>query len=289
MKQAVQYLSPASLQDALEAMHQYAGSIRPYAGGTDLMVQLREGAAKTEQTKWLLDLQHLPALYGIWENASYIIIGAMETHARIARDPLICANAKCLALAASQVGSPQVRNRGTIGGNVANASAAADTISPLAALNAFAEVASVRGVRRVRLQEMYTKNGRNALAADEIILRFQIDRLAGWQTAFTKLGRRKALAISRLNTAVALRCCDGRIEDARIAPGCVFSAPDRVTTAEALLRGQTPTPELFASAAHAVTQEMIARTGVRWSTAYKEPALFAVVQQTLEDAWEQGK
>ena len=77
-----------------------------------------------------------------------------------------------------------------------------------------------------------------------------------------------------------------KITDARIAPGCVFSAPDRVKTAEALLIGKTPDETLFAEAAAEVAQEMIRRTGVRWSTAYKEPALIAVVQQTLQQAWE---
>ena len=289
MRQAVQYLSPRTLAEALELLHAHAGCCKPYAGGTDLMVQLRDGAAKTAAVQYLMDLQHLPELFGIQKNADSITVGAMETHARIARDPVILACARPLALAASQVGSPQVRNRGTVGGNVANASAAADTISPLAMLNATAELASVRGVRRASLQALYTPQGKSALAPDELILRFQIDRLDGWATAFTKLGRRKALAISRLNTAVALRFDAGKITDARIAPGCVFAAPDRVPAAEQLLIGQAPSDALFAQAAEAVAQEMIARTGVRWSTAYKQPALTAVVAQTLHDAWEMAK
>ena len=135
MRQAVQYLSPRTLAEALELLHAHAGYCKPYAGGTDLMVQLRDGAAKTAAVQYLMDLQHLPELFGIQKNADSITVGAMETHARIARDPVILACARPLALAASQVGSPQVRNRGTVGGNVANASAAADTISPLAMLN----------------------------------------------------------------------------------------------------------------------------------------------------------
>ena len=284
--QAVQYLSPRSLEEALAFMQQYAGHITPYAGGTDVMVQLRERASKLADTQWLMDLQYLPELRGITEQEHTIRIGAMETHTRVSEDPIIRNYAKMLALAASQVGSPQVRNRGTIGGNVANASPAADTISPLAALNAVATVASVRGIRQAALQELYTPRGKSALASDEIILYFEIEQLAGWHTAFIKLGRRKALAISRLNTSVALRLADGRIADARIAPGCVFSAPDRVKTAEELLVGKEPTEALFAEAAQEVAQEMIRRTGVRWSTAYKEPALIAVVQQTLQQAWE---
>ena len=88
---------------------------------------------------------------------------------------------------------------------------------------------------------------------------------------------------------MALRFDAGRITDARIAPGCVFAAPDRVPAAEQLLIGQAPSDALFAQAAEVVAQEMIARTGVRWSTAYKQPALTAVVVQTLHDAWEMAK
>lgn len=286
--QAVQYLSPRTLEEALQLMSRYAGRIKPYAGGTDLMVQLRERAAALDGIQWLMDLQHLDALRGITEQNTTITLGAMESHTHVAASPVICSYAFVLAKAAAQVGSPQVRNRGTIGGNVANASPAADTISPLAALNAVATVASVRGTRKAALQELYTPRGKSALEPDEILVSFEIDKLTGWQTAFTKLGRRKALAISRLNTSVALRLEDDVIADARIAPGCVFSAPDRVRSAEQLLIGQTPSEALFQAAAEETAQEMIRRTGVRWSTAYKEPALIAVVQQTLCDAWRSG-
>lgn len=287
--QAVQYLSPRSLPEALTLMAQYAGTVKPYAGGTDLMVQLRERASKLADTRWLLDLQYIPELRGITEEETGITIGAMETHTSIAENSVIRQYAPMLAKAASQVGSPQVRNLGTVGGNVANASPAADTISSLAVLNAVATVASCRGVREVTLQQLYTPRGKSALEPDEIILSFTVDKLVGWHTAFTKLGRRKALAISRLNTAVALRFADGVIAEARIAPGCVFSAPDRVRTAEELLIGKQPSETCFAEAAREVAQEMIRRTGVRWSTAYKEPALIAVVEQTLLDAWESSK
>lgn len=287
--QAVQYLSPKSLNEALSQMKQYAGTIRPYAGGTDLMVQLRERAPKLADTRWLMDLQHIPELRGITETDNGITIGAMETHTSIAENTLLCRYAPMLAKAAAQVGSPQVRNRGTVGGNVANASPAADTISALAALNATATAVSCRGVRQLSLQELYTASGKSALEPDELLLSLTVEKLVGWHTAFTKLGRRKALAISRLNTAAALRLENGVIAEARIAPGCVFSVPDRVRSAEALLIGKQPSAVCFAEAAQEVAQEMIRRTGVRWSTAYKEPALTAVVEQTLMNAWESSK
>ena len=94
MRQAVQYLSPRTLAEALELLHAHAGYCKPYAGGTDLMVQLRDGAAKTAAVQYLMDLQHLPELFGIQKNADSITVGAMETHARIARDPVILACAR---------------------------------------------------------------------------------------------------------------------------------------------------------------------------------------------------
>ena len=285
--QSLNYLCPESLDEALALLHQYPGQLRPYAGGTDLMVHLRERAKELKAVEGLLDLQKLPQLRGITAQNGQIRLGAMETHTAVATSALLQREARFLSLASSQVGSPQIRNRGTIGGNVANASAAADTISALAALDAQAQVASVRGVRTVPLQELYTPKGKSALAADELIVCFTFAGLGTWRTAFCKLGRRKALAISRLNAAVALQVEDGKILQARIAPGCVFAVPGRVASAEALLLGQAGSEALFQAAAEETAQEMIRRTGVRWSTAYKEPALTAVIQQTLQEAWEQ--
>ena len=111
MRQAVQYLSPRTLAEALELLHAHAGYCKPYAGGTDLMVQLRDGAAKTAAVQYLMDLQHLPELFGIQKNADFITVGAMETHARIARDPVILACARPLATSSRVAASPASGSR----------------------------------------------------------------------------------------------------------------------------------------------------------------------------------
>lgn len=287
--QTLQYLCPETLEQALSALHELGPSARVYAGGTDLMVQLREHAPRLRGVTALVDLQHLHALREISETDTALQIGALASHTAVETSPIVQRHAPVLAAASSQVGSPQIRNLGTIGGNVANASPAADTISALAALSAEAEVASARGVRRVPLPELYLGAGKTALAPDEIIVSFTIPKKPGWHSAFCKLGRRKALAISRLNAAVLLHLDGETILEARIAPGCVFSAPDRVVTAEAMLEGQRASSALFARAAAETAEEMVRRSGVRWSTAYKKPALTAVVSEALEQAWGEAK
>lgn len=283
--QTFEYLCPETLEQALATLHELGASARVYAGGTDLMVQLREHAARLRDVTALVDLQKLHALREISETDTALRIGALASHTAVETSPIVRRHAPVLAASSSQVGSPQIRNLGTIGGNVANASPAADTISALAALSAEVEVASTGGVRRVPLPELYQGAGKTALAPDEIIVSFTIPKKPGWRSAFCKLGRRKALAISRLNAAVLLQMDGEMILDARIAPGCVFSAPDRVVTAEAMLKGQQASSALFARAGEETAEEMVRRSGVRWSTAYKKPALAAVVSEALEKAW----
>ena len=119
---------------------------------------------------------------------------------------------------------------------------------------------------------------------DELLVAFEFLSLAAWRTSFLKLGRRKALAISRMNVAAAFLLKDGLIQEARISPGCVFRSPDRVKNAEEILLGQIVSKELFAQAGVLAAEEMIRRTGVRWSTEYKQPVLEALVERALLQA-----
>ena len=279
--QRLSYLKPQTLEEALGYLNEYGEKVKPYAGGTDLMVQLREHASKLKDVEYLMDVQYLPELRGIEVKDDCISIGCMTSHTEVNESPVLREHVPFLSIASSTVGSTQVRNKGTVGGNICNASPAADTLSPFVALNARLTVVSVDGTREVLVKEAMEKAGKLKFAPNEMATRITIDRLDGWHTAFIKLGRRKALAISRMNCAVALKLEDGVIADARIAPGCVFATPDRVEKAEELVKGQKPSVELFEKAGLAVSEEMIARTGIRWSTEYKKPVIEALIQRAL--------
>ncbi|MEA4871136.1 MAG: FAD binding domain-containing protein [Christensenella sp.] len=281
--QQLNYLHPNTLEECLAALHRAEGTALPYAGGTDVMIHLRERTEHMRKMRSLVDLSGLPELRGITLGDGMIRLGAMNTHTEVATSPLLKKHAPFLSDAAATVGSLQIRNAGTIGGNVCNGSPAADTVTPLVALDAQAVLACVSGTRTVPVVELYGRAGM-ALKPDELLLAFLFPSFAAWSTAFLKLGRRKALAISRMNVAAALRLDNGRIQEARISPGCVFRTPDRVRNAEEILIGQSPSKELFAQAGVLAAEEMIRRTGVRWSTEYKQPVLEALVERALLEA-----
>lgn len=279
--QKLSYLKPQTLKEALGYLKEYGEKVKPYAGGTDLMVQLREGSSRLKDVEYLMDVQALTELRGIEVREDSIRIGAMTSHTEVNESEVLRKHVPFLSIASSTVGSTQIRNKGTVGGNICNASPAADTLSPFVALNARLVVVSVDGEREVMVKDAMEKAGKLKLAPHEMVTSILIDRIDDYSTAFIKLGRRKALAISRMNAAVALKMENGVIAAARIAPGCVFSTPDRVEKAEALIVGKAPSAALFEEAGKAVSEEMIARTGIRWSTEYKKPVIEALIQRAL--------
>lgn len=289
MRENIDYLRPSTLQEALEILQQYGGKVKPYAGGTDIMVQLRENRKNLQELSALMDVSQLGELQGIYKDSEgdgRLCIGAAVTHTEVCKSKLLQRHIPFLPEAAGTVGSTQIRNSGTIGGNICNASLAADSLSPLIAAEASLIVKSTRGERAIPVKSIYVKNNCNALAEDELAIKIVFKSLERYKSAFIKLGRRKALAISRINVAVAFQLEDGYVQDVRIAPGCVFRTPDRSAKAEAILLHQAPSEQLFQEAGKAAALEMIEQTGIRWSTEYKQPVLEALVKRALTEALE---
>lgn len=281
------FYRPETLREALELMNTYAGEIRPLAGGTDLMVHLREKSRKVEGVTRFMDIARLAELHGMAVEDGCLCIGAGVSHAEIADSPLVRQYVGALCAASGSVGSPQIRNSGTIGGNVCNGSLAADTLSVLTAVDAVLELHSADGVRLVEITRLHQGGGKLDIRQNELLVRLRLPILDGYRFAFMKLGRRKALAISRMNMAVAVKKAGDVIEDVRIAPGCVFSQPERACDAEELLRGQLPGEELLEQAGQAVSAQMIRRTGIRWSTEYKKPVVETLTARALRAALEE--
>ena len=260
---------------------------RIVAGGTDLMVQIREKSRRWAGITHVIDISPLKAEIGaIADEGDKIRIGALATHTEIENSEIIKTYLPYLGVACSTVGSPQIRNMGTIGGSICNASPAADPLTPLVASDACVEITGLEGKREVLLTDLYVGKGKLDLKEDEFVTAFIVPKLReGSVTAFEKLGRRKALAISRLNTSACLHLDEnGVIDEARVCPGCIFVTPCRVKEAEDLIIGQKPTEDLFRKAGETVSAVMIERTGYRWSTEYKKPAVEAVVSRALSKA-----
>ena len=252
--------------------------IKLLAGGTDLVVKMR----KSRTLYNIVDISKLNEFCFIRENGNKIRIGSLTTHSEIAQSSIIMNKAKPLALASSTVGSPSIRNLGTIGGNIVNASPAADTLPALALLDGNLILTSIGGKRTISISDFIKGAYKTDIQPGEILTEIVIDSLSpNTFSYFLKLGRRNALAIARLSVAVALTIVDSKITEARISPGAVFRSPHRVKPAEDYLIGKEPSVELFAEAGKIVSSEMIKVTGIRWSTPYKEPVLAALVKRAL--------
>jgi len=236
------------------------------AGGTDLLV--RRTAAVPEA---VVLLEGIPALREIREDDGLLRLGAGATHAALARHPLVRDRLPILATALSALGSPAIRNMGTLGGNIATASPAGDTLPPLLALNARVELASRGGIRSLPLAEFLLGPGRTALAPGEIITAVCLaPPAAGVLQHFEKVGRRNALAIAVVSLAALIdRDADGGVTAARLACGSVAPTVCCAPKAAAALIGHPLDRETLGRAGKILRQEIAPIDDVRASAAYR--------------------
>jgi carbon-monoxide dehydrogenase small subunit/xanthine dehydrogenase small subunit len=227
---------PRSLEEALEVMAQHRGERRPLAGGTDLLVELRDGGEPLRSQ--LFDLTGVPELFGIENRGDSVWIGAATTHTMIAASPIVAEVLPSLPPACALIGGPQIRNRGTLGGNIANGSPAADAVPPLLAADAVLELVSYSERREVALADFYTGYRQHVLERDELIVGVRIPKRKGVRGTFLRLGQRQAQAISKVSVAVAMTFRGGQPEWARVALGSVAPTVIRAPETErALLAG----------------------------------------------------
>jgi carbon-monoxide dehydrogenase medium subunit len=277
-----EYIAVSTIAEACDVLAEHGAEARMLAGGTDLLIELRRGSRKTPRV--VLDISGVAELAGIAESNGNIAIGPLATHADLVRSDAVQKFAPLLSTAAAAIGSPQVRARATVGGNIMNAAACADTVPPLVALGATITLQSKGGRRELSLADLFAKPYETKAKADELLTAVRFPKLGpGARSGFIKLGRRNALAISRLSVAAILDMGrDGTIIEARIVPGAAFPTWQRVTEAERMLMGEKPSDKLFAAAGRKVSEEMIKATGRRWSTEYKEPVIAVLVRRALE-------
>ena len=229
------YYRPRSLEEALEILAQRPGEARAVAGGTDILVKAKDGAVSRAA---LFDLTAVPELRGIEERGDHLWIGAGSTHTEMMGSPLVARHVPALPAACAVVGGPQIRNRGTLGGNLANASPAADTVPPLYAADAVVETVSISSRRDVAVADFFTGPRQSVLAPDELITGVKVPLRAGVRGAFLRLGQRQAQAISKVSVAVAMTFRDGRPDWVRVALGAVAPTVIRAReTEKALLSG----------------------------------------------------
>lgn len=275
----MEYRQPHTIEEALALHNEKGVRSRLLAGGTDFMIELRRGEIDCDR---VVDIARIPALRCIELRDAELYIGAASTFGDLLAHPLIRDHAPILAQMAAEAGAVQLRNTGTIGGNIANAALAADSLPVLIALDARAEIAGPEGAREVAIDALITGPGRHTLRPGEIITGFRFAPPQG-RGIFIKVGRRNALNISRLSmSAVGYLDADGRIAEVRLVPGAALRHTRRVTEVETPLIGQRPDPAHFAAAGERMAALMIEISGRRWSTQYKEPVIATLTQRALE-------
>ncbi|PYR76086.1 MAG: carbon monoxide dehydrogenase [Acidobacteria bacterium] len=255
-----------SLQDALAALAADP-SARPFAGGTDLMVLMDAGHLPPGR---YIDLWKVRELRDIDVTAEAVTLGALTTYTEVLKAEILRREFPMLGIAAAETGGIATQNRGTIGGNIANASPAADTPPALVAYDAELELVSSRGVRRVAYEKFHTGYKKMDLAPGELIARVRLPRgRKGWRDYYRKVGTRKAQAISKVCFAAAADVADGRVRDLRVALGSVAPTVVRCTATETTVRGHAVDDAVVVKAQRALASEIEPIDDIRSTAAYR--------------------
>ena len=255
--------------------------VKPVAGGTDLMVSLTGELAPPPAS--VVDLWAIEALRGIAIDGDALTLGALTTYTDVRRSALCREHVPALVEAAATIGAAQIQNRGTLGGNIANASPAGDTLPVLLAADAVIVVGSERGERDVPAAEFWMGYRQTALAHDELIVRIRLPLAAEREMRFRKVGTRRAQAISKVVIAVAWQG-DGTWHDVRVALGSVAATPIRAAATEAALEDRRPTPETADAAAETLAGELAPIDDVRSTAEYRRLVAARVLHRIIRDA-----
>ena len=271
-------LRPRSLDEMVRHLEGDPGLV-PVAGCTDLMVR---GPEALHQIERVIDLLGIPELRGIREVAGSLEIGAATTFTEIRSSAAVRTAFPALVEAAGQVGGWQIQNRATLGGNIANASPAGDSLPVLLALDAVVIVAGRKGQREIPYAEFHTGYRKTALEPGEIIVRVRLPQLpAGSIQSFRKVGTREAQAISKVVVALVGRVDSGRIAELRLAAGSVAPVPVRLRAAEDAVRGLPPGTEAANRAGSIAAQEVQPIDDVRSTAEYRRYVLERVVRRMV--------
>ena len=283
------YVRAANTAEAVILLNEPGVRSRPLAGGTDLVLITRSEPSLCDR---VVDITQIPELHHITLDGDRVVIGAAATFSEVIESRIVSQTAPVLTQACRQVGATQIRNMGTLGGNVANAAACADSLPALVCLNAVARVLTPQSEHEWLVSELVRGPNRTIIPAGGLLVSLSYPLpLAGSKSVFLKLGRRNAMAISRLTVAALGRLDEaGRIAEARLVPGSATPQVCHLKVVEDSLIGQVPNRDLYQSAARLAAEEVTRLSGRRWSSEFKEPALIAMTARALAQVLEtEGK
>ncbi|MBM3125119.1 MAG: hypothetical protein FJZ87_08575 [Chloroflexi bacterium] len=284
------YLRPKTVAEAVDALVHAPGPALPIAGGTDLLLDLKQGRHAPVHT--LIDLTFIPEMTLLELRGDELFIGAAVPVNRIALDPLTGRHAQALAEACNLIAGPQVRNTATLGGNVAHALPAADGTIALTALEAQAEVAGVSGTRRMPFTSLFLGPGKSALdKSAELIVGFYLPKTGkGQASCFKRIMRPQGVALPILNCAVWLEREKDIVKDVHIAVGPGGATPFRATEAENTLHGQSFNSETLTRTLESLLGQAQFRTSARRASAdYRRHIVGGLFMNVIETAWKRAE
>lgn len=279
-----EYHQPTTVSEAVEVLRKHPGA-KPLAGGTDLIPKMKQ---RLMEPGHVVNLKKIPELSVIEEHGDAVYIGAAVKLREIERSETIRRRLPLLSSCVKSIGSVQIRDMGTIGGNVCNASPAADGALGLVALEAVVHVAGSGGERQVEAKGFFKGPGLTVLRDDEIVTGFTVPVPAeGTGTCFISVGR-TALDISTISIAVALKTDGDRVKDAKIALGSVAPTPLRLLDVEKRLKGKKMTEKLVEDTAKMVSESIQPITDIRGTAEYRREASRGMAAEALTRAWREG-
>ncbi|MEX0629865.1 MAG: xanthine dehydrogenase family protein subunit M [Chloroflexota bacterium] len=274
--------SPRSLADAYRLLTDGGAAWQPVAGGTDLLVQIAGELAPPPDR--VLDIWGLDELRGINLDGDELVIGALTTYTELRQSALVGELLPALAEASATIGAAQIQNRGTVGGNLVNASPAGDTLPIWLATDSLVELGSAAGERSVPALGFFTGYRETARRDDELVLRVRVPLLPRRHVRFRKVGTRRAQAISKVVMAVSwLTGEDGAWIDTRVALGSVAATPVRARATEAALNGQHPVGATADAAAAALEAEIHPIDDVRSTADYRRLVAGRVLRRLIRE------
>jgi CO/xanthine dehydrogenase FAD-binding subunit len=279
--QEFKYFAPYNITEALKILDSAVGQKKLLGGGTDLIIALKN---KQVRPNAVIDLKNIEELNYIKSDNGYIRIGSMTTFTDIVESELIKSQARVLQESCEVMGSPQIRNMATIGGNIVNASPAADSVPALIALDAEVKLESVSGVRVLKVQDILQGINKTNLKENEVLteISFKVPS-ENAVTGFRKLGRRAALSIARLSVACVFEAEDNttRCGDIRIALGAVAKNPFRATGAEEVLKGKDLSLKLIDECVERISDIAVKTIGNRPSLPFKRQSIKGISRELL--------
>ena len=283
MMPSLEIITPKNLNDALNLLSSKEKDIHIIAGGTDVVPGLNQESNRFKDIRLLIDINRIAEVKGIKTDKEKISIGAAETFSDVLQNETIEKKFPLLWKAVSTIGSVQIRNRATIAGNFVNNAPCADTVPVLLVYNATIEIESQSSKREIGLNDFLTAPYKTKLNADEIVTRINIpipsNEFAG---DFYKLGRRRAVAISRITLALLMKSNDRIIDEIRIASGAVTPIGTRFFDLEKFAKGKKADDEFMKELSGKLGEQIIQVTGLRWSSEYKLPVVQQMFYQLLK-------